>query len=102
MLMVPPGASEAQLEGHGVSLVLQIWYIFTRNLRITVRDPFGSLGLIFEAVTIGALVGWIFYQLPSTLTGIRSMQGFIYTCLGVQGYLTLLFATWKVSVDMKV
>ena len=30
------------------------------------------------------------------------MQGFIYAVLGLQGYLLLLFTTWKVSVDMKV
>ena len=51
---------------------------------------------------IGVFVGWIFYKIPGSLTGIRSMQGFIYTVIGLQGYLLLLFTTWKVSVDMKV
>lgn len=66
------------------------------------RDPYGLGGFLFEGVFIGVFVGWIFYKIPGSLTGIRSMQGFIYTVIGLQGYLLLLFTTWKVSVDMRV
>jgi hypothetical protein len=86
----------------GVSLLRQTWYLTSRNFWITIRDPFGLGGFLFEALFIGTIVGWIFYDIPSTLTGIRTMQGFIYTVIGLQGYLLLLFTTWKVSVDMKV
>ena len=93
---------QAPIKAPGVSIFRQTWYLATRAFWITVRDPFGLGGFLFEALLIGTLVGWIFYQIPSTLSGIRSMQGFIYTVLGLQGYLLLLFTTWKVSVDMKV
>ena len=86
----------------GVPLWRQTWHLTKRNFWITVRDPFGLGGFLFEAVIIGTALGWIFWKIPRTLTGIRSMQGFIYTVLGLQGYLLLLFTTWKVSVDMKV
>jgi hypothetical protein len=86
----------------GVPLWRQTWYLTKRNFWITIRDPFGLGGFLFEAIIIGTVVGWIFLKIPGTLTGIRSMQGFIYTVLGLQGYLLLLFTTWKVSVDMKV
>jgi len=85
-----------------VSLFRQTWYLTTRNFWITIRDPKGLLGFLLEAIIIGTVVGWIFLKIPPTLTGIRSMQGFIYTVLGLQGYLLLLFTTYKVSLDMRV
>jgi hypothetical protein len=93
---------DPQIPDPGVSLFRQIWYLTTRNLRTTVRDPFGLGGFLFEGVFVGTLVGWTFYNIPRTLTGIRSMQGFIYSAIGMQGYLILLFTTWKVTVDMPV
>lgn len=96
---VPP---ETPIKAPGVSLFRQTWYLTTRNFWITIRDPFGLGGFLLEAVIIGTVVGWIFYKIPSSLTGIRSIQGFVYTVIGMQGYLLLLFTTWKVSVDMKV
>lgn len=96
---MPPGAP---IQAPGVSTLRQIWYVTTRSFLITVRDPYGLVGFLFGALLIGTVVGWIFYKIPPTLSGIRSMQGFIYTTLGFQGYLVLLFTTLKVSVDMKV
>jgi len=93
---------EAPIKAPGVPLIRQTWYLTTRNFWITIRDIFGLGGFLFEAIFIGVIVGWVFYKIPPTLTGIRSMQGFIYTVLGLQGYLLLLFTTYKVSVDMKV
>jgi hypothetical protein len=98
----PAALSEASIKAPGVPLLCQTWYLTTRNFWITIRDPFGLGGFLFEAVIIGVIIGWIFYKIPSSLTGIRAMQGFIYTVIGLQGYLLLLFTTWKVSVDMKV
>lgn len=97
--ITPPAPS---IKSTGVPLFRQTWYLATRNFWITIRDPFGFTGFLFEAVIIGTVVGWIFYKIPSTLSGIRAMQGFIYAALGLQGYLLLLFTTWKVCADMKV
>jgi ABC-2 type transporter len=94
--------STSPVRSRKVSLFRQIWYLTTRNFWITIRDPHGLLGFLLEAVIIGTIVGWIFLKIPPTLTGIRTMQGFIYTVLGLQGYLLLLFTTYKVSLDMKV
>ena len=93
---------ETPVKAPGVSIFRQTWYLTTRNFWITVREPYGLAAFLFEAIIIGTAVGWIFYKTPATLSGIRSMQGFIYTVLGLQGYLLLLFTTWKVSVDMRV
>jgi hypothetical protein len=98
----PISPPEAPIKSPGVSLFRQTWYLTTRNFWITIRDPYGLGGFLFEGIFIGVFVGWIFLKIPPTLTGIRTMQGFIYTVVGLQGYLLLLFTTWKVSVDMKV
>jgi hypothetical protein len=98
----PTAPPEAPIKSPGVSLFRQTWYLTTRNFWITIRDPYGLGGFLFEGIFIGVFVGWIFLKIPPTLTGIRSMQGFIYTVIGLQGYLLLLFTTWKVSVDMRV
>src|SRR5438045_3615188 len=99
---VPPTSPEVPTNSPRVSMFRQTWYLTTRSFWITIRDPFGLGGFLLEAIIIGSFVGWIFYKIPSTLTGIRTMQGFIYTILGLQGYIILLFTTWKVSVDMKL
>ena len=96
---VPPAL---EIKAPGVPLWRQTWYLTERNFWIIIRDPFGLGGFLFEAIIIGTVVGWIFLKIPGSLTGIRSRQGLIYTVLGLQGYLLLLFTTWKVSVDMKV
>jgi hypothetical protein len=101
-LLAPSTSSQMSTNSSPVSLFRQTWYLSTRSFWITIRDPLGLGGFLFEAIIIGTFVGVIFYKIPSTLTGIRTMQGFIYTILGLQGYTILLFTTWKVSVDMKL
>lgn len=85
-----------------VSLIREIWYLTSRNFWITIRDPFGLGGFLLASIISGTLVGWIFYKIPQTLTGVRTMQGFIYTVLSLQGYLLLVFTIYKVSIDMQV
>lgn len=86
----------------GVSFLRQVWYLTHRNFWITIRDPLGLGGFVLEAIIIGMAIGWIYYKIPPTLTGIRARQGFIYSVLGFQGYILLLFTIYKASVDMKV
>jgi hypothetical protein len=80
----------------------QLRALISRNLWVSLRDRLGMAGFIFEALVIGVLVGWIFYRIPPTLTGIRSMEGFIYTVIGLRGFLVRIFTTYKVSLDMQV
>ena len=80
----------------------QLRALISRNLWVSLRDRLGMAGFIFEALVIGVLVGWIFYRIPPTLTGIRSMEGFIYTVIGLRGFLVRIFATYKVCFDMQV
>jgi hypothetical protein len=93
---------ETPVQAPGVSLFRQTWYLTTRNFWITIRDPSGLGGFLFEAVIIGTVVGWIFYKIPASLTGMRTLQGFNYAVIGLQGYLLLIFTIWKVCEDMRV
>ncbi|EWC46649.1 hypothetical protein DRE_04136 [Drechslerella stenobrocha 248] len=64
----------------------------------TIRDPYGMAGCIFEAVILGVVGGWIFYQPDGSIAGIRSRIGSMYSAAALQGYLFLLYETWRLSV----
>ena len=44
----------------GVPLWRQTWHLTKRNFWITIRDPFGLGGFLFEAVIIGTVLGGSF------------------------------------------
>jgi energy-coupling factor transporter ATP-binding protein EcfA2 len=75
--------------------------IFTdRTLKVTYRDPMGMAAAILEAVVMGLVTGYIFYNIPRTESGIRSREGAMYTVAALQGYLWLLFEVFRLTVDM--
>lgn len=82
------------------SFFQQTWILTHRTMRMTVRDPMGMLGSLIEAITMAVVTGWIFYQLDGSIAGIRSRQGALYTAVAFQGYLILLFETYRLSVDI--
>jgi hypothetical protein len=58
---------------------------------------FGSL---VEAVGMAVITGWIFLQLDGSLSGIRSRQGALYNAAALQGYLILLYETYRLTYDI--
>ncbi|WDK18440.1 ABC transporter [Colletotrichum graminicola] len=78
----------------------QIKVLTDRTFKVTYRDPMGMLASILEAVLMAAVTGYIFFDLPRDLSGIRSRQGALYTCTGLQGYLTLMFEVYRLTVDI--
>lgn len=83
-------------------IIRQIRFLTTRTWVVTIRDPMGMLGSLFEAVTLAVITGWIFYQLDGSQAGIRSRQGALYTAAALQGYLILLFETYRLCDDIQV
>ncbi|KAK4945987.1 hypothetical protein LTR10_014789 [Elasticomyces elasticus] len=73
-----------------------------RTFVVTCRDRLGLLASLIEAVTMGIMTGWIFYQLRSDLAGIRSREGAMYSACALQGYLILLFETYRLTIDIQV
>jgi hypothetical protein len=51
---------------------------------------------------MGIICGYLFYDLPSDLPGIRSRQGGLYTAAGLQGYLILIFEVYRMTIDIPV
>jgi hypothetical protein len=48
------------------------------------------------------ITGWIFLQLDGSLSGIRSRQGALYTAAALQGYLVLLYETYRLTTDIQL
>ncbi|OCK83730.1 P-loop containing nucleoside triphosphate hydrolase protein [Lepidopterella palustris CBS 459.81] len=85
------------------SAVLRQTRVLTaRTWTVTLRDPMGMFGSLIEAFSMGIVAGWIFYDLGSNLEGIRSREGALYTAAALQGYLILLYETYRLTVDIEL
>ena len=74
-----------------------------RNLVTSFRDPLGITSALLEAIVIGVVLGWMYFKIPGSLTGIRSIQGYMWSVISLQGYLNLLFTVYRISQwDIKV
>lgn len=91
------------LSSSGPPLWREILVLTRRTLKITFRDPMGIAGSLIEAIAMGIIAGWIFYNVSGTLSGIRTRQAALYIAASLQGYLILLFETYRLSeVDIKL
>jgi len=85
-----------------ISLLQQIRVLTARTWIVTLRDPMGMFGSLVEAITMAVIIGWIFLQLDGSLSGIRSRQGALYIASAMQGYLILLYETYRLTIDIHV
>ena len=97
----------AQVQGLNITQVVPFWrqvsVLTHRTFVTTYRDPMGILGSFLEAATMGIITGWIFYNLDGSLIGIRSKQAALYIVASLQGYLVLLYETYRLTnLDIKV
>ncbi|KAL9000508.1 MAG: hypothetical protein Q9169_000801 [Polycauliona sp. 2 TL-2023] len=88
--------------GKHTSLGRQIEVLTARTFKMTYRDPMGMLGSLLEALSMAIITGWIFLNLDGSLAGIRSRQGALYTSSALQGYLILLFETYRLTIDIEL
>lgn len=80
----------------------QVRVLTDRTLKVTYRDPLGMAASISEAILMGIICGYLFYDLGRDLPGIRSRQGGLYTAAGLQGYLILIFEVYRMTIDIPV
>ncbi|KAL8964188.1 MAG: hypothetical protein Q9183_004632, partial [Haloplaca sp. 2 TL-2023] len=80
----------------------QLQVLTARTFKITYRDPMGMAGSLIEAFSMAIITGWIFLNLDGSLAGIRSRQGALYTAASLQGYLILLFETYRLTYDIEL
>lgn len=78
----------------------QLQVLTDRTLKVTYRDPLGMTASIVEAILMGIVTGYIFFDLGRDQAGIRSRQGGLYTAAGLQGYLILLFEVYRMTIDI--
>ncbi|KAG5975653.1 hypothetical protein E4U55_007602 [Claviceps digitariae] len=78
----------------------QLHVLTDRTLKVTYRDPLGMTASILEAILMGIVTGYIFFDLGRDQAGIRSRQGGLYTAAGLQGYLILLFEVYRMTIDI--
>ncbi|KJZ78193.1 hypothetical protein HIM_02231 [Hirsutella minnesotensis 3608] len=71
-----------------------------RTFKVTYRDPLGMSASLLEAIFMGLVVGYIFFNLGRDQAGIRSREGALYTAAGLQGYLVLIFEVYRMTLDI--
>lgn len=105
-LATPGETSVGKLGGSADSLPKELWYQVLVHMRrtfvVTCRDRLGLLASMVESLSMGIMSGWIFYQLGTDLSGIRSRQGAMYSACALQGYLILLFETYRLTIDIEI
>ena len=87
---------------HHAAFGHQIKVLTARTFKVTYRDPMGVVGSMFEAVSMAIIMGWIFLQLDGSLSGIRSREGALYTAAALQGYLVLLYDTYRLTTEIQL
>lgn len=87
---------------HHAGLGRQVAVLTRRTLKVTWRDPMGIAGTILEAITMAVITGWVYYQLDGSQQGIRSREGALYTASALQGYLILLYETYRLTLDIQL
>ncbi|KAI0598439.1 ABC transporter [Biscogniauxia sp. FL1348] len=78
----------------------QLSVMTDRTLKVTYRDPMGMAGSIMESILMAIITGYVFYNLPRDLSGIRSREGALYISVGLQGYLFLTFEIYRLTLDI--
>jgi ABC-type multidrug transport system ATPase subunit len=73
-----------------------------RMMKTAWRDPFGISGSLLEAFLLGLITGWVFLNIGESLTGIRSRVGALYTAAVQQGFLVLIFETYRLAQEISV
>ncbi|KAK2626243.1 hypothetical protein QTJ16_004505 [Diplocarpon rosae] len=96
----PPAAHHASLARS--PFIRQTWVLTSRTFLTTYRDPMGMLGSLSEAILMGILTGWVFFGLSRDQSGIRSRQGALYNAAALQGYLILMFETYRLTLDIEL
>lgn len=96
------GGKSTTTAAKGVSFARQVRVLTSRTFLVTIRDPLGLFGSFIEAVFMGVVMGYIFFQMDGSLGGIRSRLAALYTALGLQGYLILMYETYRMSLEIEI
>ncbi|TRM67109.1 P-loop containing nucleoside triphosphate hydrolase protein [Schizophyllum amplum] len=90
-------AVDEHAKSEAAPLMRQIAVLTSRTIRTTIRDPMGLAAAWMEAVLMSLVCGLVFLQLGKDQGGIRSREAALYISAGLQGYLVLLYETWRLA-----
>ncbi|KAK0471076.1 P-loop containing nucleoside triphosphate hydrolase protein [Armillaria novae-zelandiae] len=77
--------------------------LICRKLKTSIRDPFGLSSALLEAIVLGLFVGVVFYNIPDSLSGIKTRQGLLYTSVALQGDLIMMYEIYRLTmIDLPV
>lgn len=77
--------------------------LIRRNFTLQRRDPVGWFSILFEALFLGLLSGWLFFKPDDSPAGVRSIEGSLYTSCSLFAYLFLLYETYRLCTnDLKM
>jgi len=95
---------DAAAGGHARrSLPGQIAILTGRALRHTWRDRGALVGQLVEHTVLAVVLGYIFFQVPGTLQGIRTRQALMYATTSLQPYVIMLFELQRLAlVDIRI
>ncbi|SCV01917.1 LAME_0G19350g1_1 [Lachancea meyersii CBS 8951] len=101
-LVLPSLTQSAPMMPH-VPFAAQVRVLTKRALKLNMRDPMTMMALLLEPVVVGVITGWIFYKPEPSTKGIRTLTAALYSAAALQGYLFLLFETYRLcEQDIKV
>ncbi|KAN0070025.1 P-loop containing nucleoside triphosphate hydrolase protein [Elaphomyces granulatus] len=95
-------ASKSNRIHQKVSFRQQFRVLTARTFKTTTRDPMGMAGSLLEAIGMAVINGWIFLRLDESLAGIRSREGSLYTASSLNGYLVLIYETFRLTIDIQL
>lgn len=79
-----------------VSFWKQVVILTKRNYKLNFSDYISLGGTLMEPLFVGTIVGWIYYKPnQNSVSGLRTLSGFCYSCIMLQSYLYLLFDTYR-------
>ncbi|SCW00209.1 LAFE_0B11848g1_1 [Lachancea fermentati] len=95
---------DIKLSSPSVPFWSQVKVLTARSIKLNLRDTVTFVGVLLEPVVIGTIAGWIYYKPDkTTLSGIRTVSGALYSSGALQGYLFQLFETYRLcEKDIKV
>lgn len=96
------GMSFTTPSSNAASFIRQMQVMTSRTAKVTYRDPMGMIAASIQAVLMALCIGWIFLHLGRDQAGIRSRQGFLYISLALEGYVFLVFETYRLTVDIAI
>lgn len=85
-----------------VGFLRQVLVLTRRGIRVAIRDPLSVASMILEAIIMSFVSGWIFYQLPKDLAGIKSRQGALFSAFALQSYLLLLIEIYRLTSEYRL